>query len=195
MSMKRAFLLSAVMLMALVHPALADTRSDILATFNRCGVFADDRTWLNCIYGAVQPMRSQLGLPPAPASQTNLVPSTVPMSQLPPPPPPPLPSSPPPPSPAVRQANNGGGSFMAFLAGGQHVLTNMPLTTYGVDRDGLFTVTLANGQVWHEVDGGPASHWHGPASHYHASIVKGSLGSYNLTIIGEGIQYKVLRIR
>src|SRR5580700_9330695 len=133
MSMKRAFLLSAVMLMALVHPALADTRSDILATFNRCGVFADDRTWLNCIYGAVQPMRSQLGLPPAPASQTNLVPSTVPMSQLPPPPPPPpppLPSSPPPPSPAVRQANNGGGSFMAFLAGGQHVLTNMPLTTY-----------------------------------------------------------------
>src|ERR1700744_414229 len=108
MIMKRAFILGAVLQMALAYPVQADTRSGILATFNRCGVFADDRTWLNCIYGAVQPMRSQLGLPPAPASQTNLVPSDIPRSQI-----PSLASPQPLPPPAVRQQNSGGESFMS----------------------------------------------------------------------------------
>jgi hypothetical protein len=188
--MKRAFALGAVLLTGLVHPVQADTRSNILATFNRCGVFSDDRTWLNCIYGAVQPMRTQLGLPPAPASQTNLVPGDIPTSQT---PSPPSPSLPPP--PAVRQQNSGGESFTSFLMGGQPVLTNMSLTAYSINKDGLFTVTLANGEVWYEVEGGPLAHWHGPASHYRASISKGSLDSFNFIIVGEGIQYKVRRVR
>ena len=34
-----------------------------------------------------------------------------------------------------------------------------------------------------------------PASHYAVSITKGSLNSYNLIVVGEGIQYKAKRIR
>ena len=45
---------------------------------SRCGGIADDRTWLDCVYGAAQPMRAQLGLPPAPASQQELVPPPIP---------------------------------------------------------------------------------------------------------------------
>jgi hypothetical protein len=71
----------------------------------------------------------------------------------------------------------------------------MPMIEYDVDRGGLFTLTLANGQVWRELDGSPVAHWHGPASRYTVSITKGSLNSYNLFVVGEGIQYKAKRIR
>ena len=133
--MKRELILAALSLAISSLPVRADTRSDILAAFNRCGVFADNRTWLNCVYGAVEPMRSELGLPPAPAAQTNLVPSASLMPQV---------ASPsataPAPMPARRNDSNGG--FLSFLVGGQPILTNVPLTAYGVDRDCLFTITL-----------------------------------------------------
>lgn len=180
--MKRALILGALLLVAFNRPVQADARDDITAAFGRCGVFADDRTWLNCIYGAVQPMRSKLGLPPAPASQTNLVPSATLMPQVAPPP------------ASVRQRDSKGG-FLSFLTGGQQVLTDVPLTAYSMDRDGLFTITLANGEVWREMAGSPMPHWREPASHYKASISKGAFKSFNLIIAGEGIQYKVQRAR
>jgi hypothetical protein len=186
--MKRALICGAVLLAAFCHSAQADTRGDVKGALNRCDVFADDRTWLNCIYGAVQPMRGKLGLPPAPASQTNLVPSAGAMPQYAPQPMPQMASAPPP-----MQQRNGGESFMSFMAGGQKVLTNVPLTAYSTDQDGLFTITLANGEVWHEMSGSPLPHWHGPASHYLVSITKGSMDSFNLSI--EGIQYKAKRVR
>jgi hypothetical protein len=189
MMMKRALLFGAVLLTTFSHAVQADTRTDVKSALNRCDVFADDRTWLNCIYGAVQPMRGRLGLPPAPASQTNLVPSPGAMPQYAPPPPMPQMASAPPPV----QQQRGGESFMSFMTGGQKVLTNVPLTAYGTDQDGLFTITLANGEVWHEMAGSPLPHWHGPASHYMVSITKGSMDSFNLVI--EGIQYKAKRVR
>lgn len=187
--MKWAFTLGLIAPLALIVPVQADTRGDIMNAFNRCAAFADDRTWLNCIYGAVQPMRAQLGLPPAPASQTNLVPMPMPMSmpapheQLAPQPAPPQPS----------RSHQGG--FLSFLTGGQPIVTNEPLTAYSFGQDGLFTVTLANAEVWREVEGGPPAHWRQLPAHYRASISKGALGSYNLIIAGEGIQYKVQRVR
>lgn len=178
--MKRVLTLSAILLMSINCSVWADDRGNIMAAFGRCGVFADDRTWLNCIYGAVQPMRSKLGLPPAPASQTNLVPSPELMPQV---------ASPP--TPPQREKKGG---ILSYLVGGQQVLTNVPLTAYSMDGDGLFTITLANQEVWREV-AGPLAHWRGPASHYTASISKGALNSFNLIIVGEGIKYKVQRIR
>ncbi len=184
--MKRSITIAPLFLMALSQSTYADNRSDVLAGINRCAAFADDRTWLNCVYGAAQPMRNELGLPPAPASQTNLVPSFQPSPQ-----------SVAPVSPkadtAARQKDNGG--ILSYLLGGQAVMTSVPLTAYNVDHDGLFTVTLANGQVWRELDGSPTPHWHGPASRYQASIAKGALASYNLVIAGEGTTYKVQRIQ
>ena len=64
-----------------------------------------------------------------------------------------------------------------------------------MDRDGLFTVTLGNGEVWREMAGSPIPHWREPPSHYMASIFKGALHSFNLIVAGEGIQYKVRRVR
>src|ERR1700759_5507755 len=79
--MKRIFVASlglAAPLMTLAVPALAAPRDDVLYGISRCGGIADDRTWLDCVYGAAQPMRAQLGLPPANAAQIKLVPPAIP---------------------------------------------------------------------------------------------------------------------
>ena len=54
--------------------AQAMPRDDMLAGISRCGVITDDKTFLNCVYGAAQPVRAELGLQPAPITQQNLVP-------------------------------------------------------------------------------------------------------------------------
>ena len=56
----------------------AATRDDVMYAASRCGGIEDSRTWLDCYYGAAQPMRAELGLPPAPVSQQNLVPAAIP---------------------------------------------------------------------------------------------------------------------
>src|SRR5579864_5044128 len=53
--------------------AAADpTRDDVMLNLQRCSGITDNHVWLNCFYGAAQPMRAQLGLPPAPDSQIAL---------------------------------------------------------------------------------------------------------------------------
>ena len=54
-------------------PVLADAREDVVNGMTRCAGLADDRQWLECYYGAAQPMRAWLGLPPAPQSQLRLL--------------------------------------------------------------------------------------------------------------------------
>src|ERR1700722_15691587 len=79
--MKRIFvpgLTAGLGLLTLAAPTLAAPRDDVLFGISRCGGIADDRTWLDCVYGAAQPMRAKLGLPPAPASQQALVPPPIP---------------------------------------------------------------------------------------------------------------------
>lgn len=165
----------------LVH---ATARDDALGGMARCGSIADDRNWLNCIYGAVQPMRSELGLPPASASQTSLVP---------------VGSGPPPQNSGVNASATSepkkSGGFFSYMLGGDAVLTNISLASYRFDSLGWFTVTLANGQVWEQRDGSQLAHWRGPVSQYVASIRKGAVGSYNLTIASEGKRYKVRRVQ
>jgi hypothetical protein len=168
------------MLAALGGAAQADTRGDVLSGIARCGAIADDHTWLNCIYGAAQPMRGQLGLPPAPTSQTSLVPAASPAS--------PRFSSP---APAAAEPTRSGG-FLSYMLGGGAVITAMPLSSYQFDSQGFFIVTLANGQVWEQRDG-PLVHWEGPASQYIVSISKGAMGSFNLTVAHGSAQYKVRR--
>ncbi|HEX4105258.1 MAG TPA: hypothetical protein VHX92_03405 [Rhizomicrobium sp.] len=174
-----------IMLAALGRAAQADTRGDVLSGIARCGAIADDHTWLNCLYGAAQPMRGQLGLPPAPSSQTSLVPAAVPSS--------PHFSAATPAAPAAPAPKESSGFFSRIL-GGAAVITAMPLTDYRFDGQGFFTITLANGQVWEQRDG-PLAHWQGPASKYVATISKGAVGSFNLSIAHEGARYKVRRIR
>jgi hypothetical protein len=53
-------------------PAEARPRDDALAGAFRCAVIGDARAWLDCYYGAAQPVRAGLGLAPAMAAQIKL---------------------------------------------------------------------------------------------------------------------------
>jgi hypothetical protein len=163
--------------------AAAGTREDVLSGAVRCGGITDDRKWLDCFYGSAQPMRSQLGLPPAPPSQTVLVPV--------------VPASPGPPAATApvatpQRATRG---FWDRMLGGQVILAATQVSNYSFDGRGLFTITLANGEIWRQQDDTQLARWKKPPTHYLVTITKGALNSYNLTITDESYIYKVWRLR
>jgi hypothetical protein len=69
--MKKIWLAPVYLLLA-AHPASARPRDDTMAGAYRCAVVADSRAWLDCYYGAAQPMRGTLGLQGAPVNQIRL---------------------------------------------------------------------------------------------------------------------------
>ena len=176
-------------------PVLADAREDVVSSMTRCAGLTDDRQWLDCYYGAAQPMRAWLGLPPAPQSQLKLLQQS---SQ---------PSAPAPavalPATVTRAAVRTGppplpkksGIFDIF--GGSQVVNNAPIQSYQVTASG-FTVTLPDGQVWKQTDDdatkSPVS-WDQPASSMRVSITQGALHTFNLVMGDESHHHKVTRIR
>src|SRR5690349_7789687 len=56
----------------LALPVQARPRDDALSGAVRCGVVADSRQWLDCYYGAAQPVRAALGLGSALPAQIAL---------------------------------------------------------------------------------------------------------------------------
>jgi|GEM_PF-317325 len=64
--------LSPVLMLLAALPAQARPRDDALAGAFRCAVIGDARAWLDCYYGAAQPVRAGLGLAPALAAQVKL---------------------------------------------------------------------------------------------------------------------------
>ncbi|MEO8302345.1 MAG: hypothetical protein ABI608_11150 [Rhizomicrobium sp.] len=163
-----------------VQPALADTRDDVMAGMQRCRALTDDRTWLECAYGAQQPMRAKLGLTPAPDYQQRLVPpaaSTMAAS--------------PPMTAAPRQAaapSHRKASFMQILTGSATPVAVSNLESVAYDANDAFFVTLQNGQIWHQVNAGVA-----PKARFKmgtkVTIKPAALGSYNLQ--ADGHTYKV----
>jgi hypothetical protein len=59
-------------MLGLAEPAVARPRDDALSGAIRCGVIADSRQWLDCYYGAAQPVRGALGLGSALPAQIAL---------------------------------------------------------------------------------------------------------------------------
>src|ERR1700742_3719866 len=59
-------------MLGLAAPALARPRDDALSGAVRCGIIADSRQWLDCYYGAAQPVRAALGLGSALPAQIAL---------------------------------------------------------------------------------------------------------------------------
>jgi hypothetical protein len=53
-------------------PAAAHPRDAVMAGILRCAVVAGSRAWLDCYYGAAQPMRAALALAPALPQQVQL---------------------------------------------------------------------------------------------------------------------------
>jgi hypothetical protein len=173
-------LLCAGIFLASAAPVQADTRDDVLSGIQRCGVIRDDRTWLDCIYGANQPMRTQLGLPPAPEFQQRLVPVIQPgIAQ------PPLRS-------VARPAPRKKAGFFATLLGETQPVAVSKMASYRYEKNGAFIVALENGQEWRQtdVDGGTAS-WMKAPSTYTVTITPGAFGSYSLHTSDNPRVYKV----
>jgi hypothetical protein len=171
-------------------PAQAGTRADAYTAMGRCDALSDNRAWLDCVYGAVQPVRAELGLPPALEAQQRLVPAaprSLSTSES-----PALPR--PAPSPGPNPIKNTG--VLAYLLGGNLAVNRIPLSSYRFDGSGMFTVTLANGEVWQQMkDDDHLVRWKAPAARYVVSIRSMALGSYVLQVQGEPEAYKVKKIR
>lgn len=181
--MHRRLILAALTVPLLFGSALAGPRDDVLAGIQRCQVIQDDRTWLDCMYGAHQPMRARLGLPPAPDSQQRLVPPVVlglaPEPRV-------LRAAPPPVVPHRSP------SMMQILGGTAPPVAVSTLAQVRYDNGGAFIVTLDNGQVWHQVD---AVEYPKPRMKIGArvTVTPGALWSYNLKTDDSSHVYKVER--
>jgi hypothetical protein len=171
-------------------PALAGPREDSLAAVSRCAGLPDDRTFLDCVYGAMQPMRAQLGLPPAPDGQQRLVPppyypsrnALPPSAQA---------AMPPASDPVQPQASNNSGVFDGVFAGG-----GLHMASYTFDKRGLFTVTLSDGSVWKQnTNDTNFAHFAGPASKYPVTIHPGDYGKARMNVRGEDGPFLVERVR
>jgi hypothetical protein len=153
-----------------------------MAAAARCAGIADNRTWLDCFYGAAQPMRALLALPPAPAAQTKLVP---------------------PPGAAYTSpdANRYGppersSGFLADVFGSSKpIASDVPMESYKFARDGTFTVVLKNGQTYRqEASDLVFAKWNKPAGTYLVTI-HGASDKFILRVKNErGAIYRVRRL-
>lgn len=190
----RALVMGSLLVVASVAaslPAWADARQDMLAGISRCAGLPDDRTFLDCVYGAAEPMREKLGLPPAPGFQTRLVPPAAGQSSL----------LPPMASPARASASgqvasappsqkNANGLFgNLFNSGSEETLR---MASYSFNPRGLFTVTLSNGQVWHQRASDTAfANWGAKPADYYVTVRAESTGGYSLSVRGDDGLYRV----
>ena len=154
------------------------SRYQVTTSALRCNSLTDDRQWLNCYYGAAQPVRAELGLSPAPQAHValsapaggplNSAGASQPVNQT--------------PNPLSRPVSAAAGQNAGWLS----------MASYSFDRYGIFTVALANGQQWRQLSGDTSfAHWKKPATYYWVRITRGALRSLNLKVKGESASYKV----
>ena len=140
----------------LAAPALAAPRDDALAGISRCAGLTDDRMFLDCLYGAAQPLRAELGLPPANAAQIRLVP------------------------PALAPASPQVAREMAHASGA------LRMASYNFSPTGFFTINLSNGEIWKQAsDDTKLARWKKPADSYTITVTKNWAGSYELNVKGD----------
>ena len=175
-----------------VTGAKAQTREEVLSGIQRCGVIHDDRVWLDCLYGADQPMRAHLGLQPAPEFQQRLVPSgpVIPLVV------PADPDGTPAPHVVARPASHKKTGFFASLLGETAPISVSKMASYRYDKSGAFIVTLENGQQWRQADAdsGARASWMRPPSTYTVTVTPGAFGSYSLRTDDNPHMYKVERV-
>jgi hypothetical protein len=177
-------LMGCCLFMAAAPQVLADTRDDVISGIERCGEIHDDRVWLDCVYGANQPMRAKLGLQPAPESQQRLVPPAQ-LNTI---------------APSVRTASRPEprkkAGFFETLIGDVPPVAVSRMASYRYGKGGGFIVTLENGQEWRQTDveGGTVSWLKAPA-YYTVTITQGAFGSYSLRTSDAPRRFKVERVK
>jgi hypothetical protein len=204
----------ALWLTSSILPAAADSRDLVLERISRCYMLTDTRQYLECLYGAAQPLRGELGLPLAPQATSYAALFARPVGR-----PAYAPSAAPAPAQpsSIRQPQNGIASEMLSTVMGIKT-TRVPPEQFGlrnarpgrgvnVDHitarmvqyslsQATFSVTLDNGQVWRQREGDEHNPiWNKPASSYVVTVSYGAGGTYNLIVAGEREPYKVTRIR
>jgi hypothetical protein len=195
--MNRLFFFAVISGAALAQSALADTRDEVYARMQRCQVIADDRAWLNCTYGAQQPMRAKLGLQPAPDFQQRLVPLSPSVNARPAYPAPvyAAPAYPDPANAAPRNtppaaAPHRRASFLQVLTGNAPTIAASTLVSVQYDTAGAFIVTLENGQIWRQVNTDTNTRVRFKVG-AEVTIKPGALGSYDFRASDNVHVYKV----
>jgi hypothetical protein len=141
-------------------------RDAVIAAAARCGSVAAERPWLDCYYGAADPVRRLLGLAPAVAAPSQ--PSAGP---------------------------HGEPDLLGHVNGKSATVSVSRMASYRFDRNGIFTVTLANGEVWQQLNGDShVAHWAKDPGRYVVTVSTGAFKSFNLTVTGTPASYKVRRI-
>lgn len=163
----------------------AHARDTVISAAFGCTAIEDDRQWLDCYYAAAQAMRAQLKLSPAPqerlrATATSSITSGARVTTA---------------VPGLTPRDDEFGNEIApsqVLPALDHIVSRM--AAFKFDRYGIFTLTLANGQVWQQLEGDTAfAKLKPPASNYVVTIQRGFFGSYNLTIKGVPGLFRVHR--
>ena len=185
-----AALLGAALLGVSASPAIADPRQDTLAGISRCAGLPDDRIFLDCVYGAAQPLRTELGLPPAPGFQTQLVPPAPGARAA----MPPMAAAPSVPSRVASAPQKTDGLFGNLFDNGSEETLRM--ASYNFNPRGIFTVTLSNGQVWRQRANDTAfATWGAKPGDYYATVRAQTTGGYSLSVRGDDGLYQVEPVR
>lgn len=92
---------------------------------------------------------------------------------------------------AIPQSSSAGASDESEPL--QQIQSNIATVSFA--PNGRFIVTLANGQVWRQLDGDVGKARFEKNGHYAATISRGALGSYNLAVNDGDTIYKVRRLK
>jgi hypothetical protein len=167
---------------AIYPTAGARNLDEVLSGAARCDGLVDNRIWLDCFYGAAQPMRALLGLSPAPPAQVKLVPppGAVYASA----------------GSAKRVAAENASSFVADILGSSRPFaSNVPMASYKFGRDGKFMVVLKNGQAYRQEESDMVSaKWNRAPETYLVTIIAAS-DKFVLKVKGQpGVGFRVRRM-
>jgi len=131
--MRRRCIFAVIVLLTFTpNIAFADARTDVMAGIAQCASVVDNRAWLDCVYGAAQPMRALLGLPPAP--QWHPAPNQSVAG-----------------SPAPFPQDQGAASFGDRVPSRLSAGVREKMASYRFDANHHFTVVLADGQIWSQL--------------------------------------------
>jgi hypothetical protein len=90
------------------------------------------------------------------------------------------------------------GLFAGMFDDSKPIVRNMPMQSFTMSKEGTFTVTLIDGQIWRQADEDQVYHparWRKPASQMMVTISPGVMHTFNMKVDDESRSYKVRRIR